>query len=69
MIGGIVMILVTLWVYHSAVRAKVNKVLVWVAVCAGVFLAVQLFAVNLNIYLLEALKGDGNVGYEVIGFH
>lgn len=64
MIGGIVMILVVLWVYHSAVQAKVDKVLFWVVVCAVVFLVVQFFAVQMNIYLLESLKGDIGSDYE-----
>ena len=55
MIGGIIMILVVLWVYHSAVQAKVDKVLFWVVVCAAVFLTVQFLAVQMNIYLLESL--------------
>lgn len=63
MIGGIVMILVTLWVYHSAIKAKLDKVLFWVGVCAVVYLGVQFFAVDLNIYLLEAFK-NANSGYE-----
>ncbi|PKM13778.1 MAG: hypothetical protein CVV13_00900 [Gammaproteobacteria bacterium HGW-Gammaproteobacteria-3] len=64
MIGGVVMILVVLWIYHSAVKAKVDNVLLWVAVSAGVFLAVQYFAVNLNIFLLDALKSDIGANYE-----
>ena len=67
MIGGIIMILVVLWVYHSAVQAKADKVLFWVVVCAVLFLAVQFFAVNLNIYLLESFKEDGGVGFASIG--
>ena len=59
MIGGIVMILVVLWVYQSAMRAKVERVLLWVAVCAILFLIVQVFSVNFNIYILEALRGSG----------
>ena len=61
MIGGIFMVLVALWIYQSAVRAKTDKVLFWVALCAVVFLAVQILAVNANIYLLESFKG-GDVG-------
>ena len=64
MIGGIVMILVVLWVYHSAVQAKAEKVLFWVAICAVVFIAVQFLAVQMNIYLLESLKGDIGSDYE-----
>ncbi len=59
MIGGIIMILVVLWVYQSAMRAKVEKVLFWVALCAVLFLIIQVLSVNFNIYLLEAFRGGG----------
>lgn len=59
MIGGIVMILVAVWVYQSASRAKVGNTLFWVILCSAVFLAVQFTAVYFNVYLLETLKGGG----------
>lgn len=65
MIGGIVMILVAVWVYQSASRAKVEKTLFWVVLCSVVFLAVQFSAVYFNVYLLETFKGGGvEGGYE-----
>ncbi|WP_341327450.1 hypothetical protein [Methylotuvimicrobium sp. KM2] len=65
MIGGIVMILVAVWVYQSASRAKVEKILFWVVLCSVVFLAVQFTAVYFNVYLLETFKDGGfEGGYE-----
>ncbi|MCL7420393.1 MAG: hypothetical protein M8364_05770 [Methylobacter sp.] len=65
MIGGIIMIIAALWVYQSAMRAKVNNVLMWVAISAAVFFAVQMLLVQFNIYILEAIKGsESNAGYE-----
>lgn len=64
MIGGVFMVLVALWVYQSAVQAKVDKVLFWVALCAIVFLVVQVLAVNANIYILEGFKSDVGGDYE-----
>ena len=65
MIGGIVMILVAVWVYQSAARAKTGNALFWVILCSAVFLAVQFMAVYFNVYLLETLKGGGfESGYE-----
>ncbi|CCE22219.1 hypothetical protein [Methylotuvimicrobium alcaliphilum] len=65
MIGGIVMILVAVWIYQSASRAKVEKTLFWVVLCSVVFLAVQFTAVYFNVYLLETFKGGGfEGGYE-----
>nr|WP_159655350.1 hypothetical protein [Methylicorpusculum oleiharenae] len=57
MIGGIIMVLVALWVFQSASRAKVNNVLFWVAACSVLFLAVQVLFVNLNIWIIDGMKG------------
>jgi hypothetical protein len=67
MISGIVMILVALWFYQSAVKAKVNNVLVWVVIGAIGFFVLQLLLVNLNIYILESFRAsEGGAGYEAI---
>nr|WP_232216328.1 MULTISPECIES: hypothetical protein [Methylobacter] len=59
------MIIAALWVYQSAMRAKINNVLMWVAISAAVFFAVQMLLVQFNIYILEAIKGsESNAGYE-----
>lgn len=59
MIGGIIMIFTVLWVYQSAVKVKSNKVLMWVAISAGVFFAVQMLLVQANVYILESIRGSG----------
>lgn len=65
MIGGIVMIFVALWMYQSAMRAKVNNVMMWVAIGAVAFFVVQLGFIDINIYIMEAIKGgEGDSGYE-----
>ncbi|MGJ0492063.1 hypothetical protein [Methylobacter sp.] len=65
MIGGIVMIITALWVYQSAMRAKVNNVLIWVAICAVAFFVVQTLLVQFNIYILESIRGgEADTGYE-----
>ncbi|MEF3077266.1 hypothetical protein V2P20_19725 [Methylobacter sp. Wu1] len=65
MIGGIVMIIAALWVYQSAMRAKVNNVLMWVGICAVAFFIVQMLLVQFNIYILEAVRGsEASSGYE-----
>ncbi len=65
MISGMVMILVALWFYQSAVKAKTSNVLVWVAIGAVGFFVLQLLLVNLNIYILESFRAsEGGAGYE-----
>ncbi|MCF7964136.1 hypothetical protein V3O24_08835 [Methylobacter sp. Wu8] len=65
MIGGIVMILVALWIYQSAMRAKTSNVMMWVAIGAVTFFVVQLGFIDLNLYILEAIRsGEGGSDYE-----
>jgi len=65
MIGGILMVLAVVWVYQSAIKAKINNPLLWVAIAAGVFFAVQTLLVQGNVYILEAIRGSsGGADYE-----
>jgi len=67
MISGMVMILVALWFYQSAVKAKLSNVLMWVAIGAVGFFALQWLLVNLNIYILESFRAsEGGAGYEAL---
>jgi hypothetical protein len=65
MIGGIIMIFVALWMYQSAVKAKVDNVLMWVVIGAVVFFVVQTLLVQANVYILEAVRGgEADANYE-----
>lgn len=65
MIGGIIMIFVALWMWQSATKAKVDNVLMWVAIGTVVFFVVQTLLVQANVYILEAVRGGGaDAGYE-----
>ena len=67
MIGGIFMIFVAIWIYQSAARAKVDKLLFWVAGCAVTFFVVQFLLVEFDIYLLEAFRSsEGGASYEAL---
>jgi hypothetical protein len=65
MIGGILMILAVLWVYQSAIKAKVSNPLMWVAIGAGVFFVVQMLLVQANVFILESIRGgEADANYE-----
>jgi hypothetical protein len=63
MIGGMMIILVSVWVYQSLVQAKKENLMMWVAASAAVFFVVQFLLVDVNIAIMEALKADPE-GYE-----
>lgn len=65
MIGAVVMILAVIWVYQSAVKANVPNVVMWVGIAAGVFLASQFLLIDVNVYILEAIRsGESGGDYE-----
>lgn len=65
MIGGIVMIFVALWIYQSAMRAKTSNVMMWVAIGVVAFFVVQLGFIDINLYILESIRGsEGGGDYE-----
>ncbi len=65
MIGGIVMILVALWIYQSAMRAQVSNVMMWVAIGSITFFVVQVGFIDVNLFILEAIRGsEGGGEYE-----
>lgn len=65
MIGGIIMIFAVLWVYQTVMKVSKGNVLMWVAISAGVFFAVQMLLVQANVYILESIRGGGgDANYE-----
>lgn len=67
MIGGMIMIFVALWIYQSAMKAKVTNVIMWVGGAAIAFYVIQFLLVDINIYILESFRAsEGGAGYEAI---
>ncbi len=67
MIAGLIMIMVAVWIFQSAVKAKVDNVLMWVGICTAAFFAVQFVLVDVNIFILEAFRSsEGGTGYEAV---
>lgn len=59
------MVFAVIWVYQTANKLKVENTLMWVAIAAGVFFAVQTLLVQANVYILEAIRGgSADAGYE-----
>jgi hypothetical protein len=67
MIGAFVMILVALWIYQSAMQAKLNNVILWVGAAAVAFFILQTLMIDVNIYFLESVRGnEGGDSYETV---
>lgn len=67
MIGGMVMIFVALWIYQTAMKAKITNVIMWTAGAAVAFYVIQFFLVDVNIFILESFRSsEGGAAYEAI---
>jgi hypothetical protein len=65
MIGAAIMIFSILWVYQSAMRAKVSNPIIWVIGCAVVFFASQALLIGGSVDVLESLRGgEADANYE-----
>lgn len=57
MIGGIVMVLVAIWVYQTLMKAKKSNVLMWVAALSVLFFATEFVSQIFCIEIIDALGG------------
>jgi hypothetical protein len=65
MIGGIIGILTLIWVYQTITKANVTNVMMWVIVCAVVYMASQFILIGTANYLVESMRAaQGGEGYE-----
>jgi len=56
MIGGIIIVLVAIWFYQTAVKAENQNAFLWVAIGAITFFAAQFMLVDLNVWILEIVR-------------
>ncbi len=65
MISGMVMVFVAIWIYQSAMKAKVDNVMMWVAGGAVLFFTLVFLLQYININILESLRAsEGGAVYE-----
>jgi hypothetical protein len=65
MIGGIVGLLVLVWVYQTTTKANVTNGVVWVMICAAAYLASQFIMIGAVNYLIESMRAsEGGEAYE-----
>jgi hypothetical protein len=63
MIGAIVMIFVAIWIYQTAIKAKMSNVILWAAASAAIFFVTQfmLIEVNVNVFSLDGSKTESKM--------
>jgi len=58
MIGGVVMVLVAIWVYQTLMKARKTNVLMWVAALSILFFIVEFISQVFCIEIIDALGGQ-----------
>lgn len=64
MFGGVLTILIAIWIYRSAVRAKTENVIIWTAGAAVLFIVVQVLFYNINIFIIDGFSNDVGGEYD-----
>lgn len=65
--GGIVCILVAIWIYRTAVEAKIPNPYYWVIASVAVYLAVQLGMIGVNAAIIDFFTTDVSSAYDSAG--
>ena len=67
MISGMIMVFVAIWLYQSAMKAKVDNAIIWVAGGAILFFFLVFLLQYININILESLRAsEGGSAYEAL---
>jgi hypothetical protein len=57
-IGGLLAILIAIWIYRTALEAKTGNALFWVAGSFIVFLGIQITMIYFNVMIIETFDKD-----------
>jgi len=66
-IGGLIAILIAVWVYRTAVEAETGHALYWVAGSFVLFLGVQVAMIYFNVMIIETFDQDSTAEYDSAG--
>ena len=64
MFGGVLAILIAIWIYRTAVQAKTGNILLWTAGAAILFFVVQVLFYNINIFIIDGFGSDVGGEYD-----
>jgi len=66
-IGGLIAILIAIWIYRTAIQAKTGNALYWVLGGFVLFMSLQIVMIYLNILIIETFDGDVSAEYDSAG--
>ena len=66
-IGGLIAILIAIWIYRTAIQAKTGNALYWVLGGFVLFMSLQIVMIYFNIMIIETFDGDVSAEYDSAG--
>ena len=66
-IGGIIAILIAIWIYRTAAEHKTGNALYWIVGSFIVFLVVQFIMIKFNLMIIETFDSDIGSEYDSAG--
>ena len=64
MFGGVLAVLIAIWIFKTAAKAKTGNILLWTAGAAILFFVVQILFYNINIFIIDGLGSDVGGEYD-----
>jgi len=64
MFGGVLAILIAIWIFRTTTGAKTGNVVYWTAGAVALFIAVQVLFINLNIFIIDGMGSDVGGSYD-----
>lgn len=65
--GGLIAILIAIWIYRTAIEAKTGHAMYWVIGSFIVYLTVQVLMISFNAMIVEWFDGDVSPQYDSAG--
>lgn len=66
-IGGLIAILIAIWIYRTAIQAKTGNALFWVLGGFVLFMSLQIMMIYLNVMVIETFDRDLSAEYDSAG--
>lgn len=66
-IGGLISILIAIWIYRTALEEKTSNAIYWVFGSFVVYITIQILMIYFNVLIIETFDSDVNADYAEAG--
>ncbi len=65
--GGLISILIAIWIYSTAMKNKTGNAVLWVAASVVIFLVLQVLMIYFNAMIIDSFDTDVSAEYDKAG--